>query len=214
MSTIMDIETYDSKSLGTLPVMLEQNSLQELLNISGSPTQRSDVRTIIICTHHISRNSQEGNGITDTHDYSNGDSDTEYFDADPDDVATIAWVDQGAYRSCLRDQEKFTSGLDLTYLTNAMKPLPNCKKICISNAYAHLGSAQLEEKIGTQLCNGFHTYSRYSKRFIARVFKAALLAIFGSDMKATELDICLGLKTSEINSLSPSTTFTLTATSC
>ncbi|KJK73733.1 hypothetical protein H634G_11002 [Metarhizium anisopliae BRIP 53293] len=121
----MDMETQNDMSLETYAVMLGLESLRELIN--APPMRRSKVRTIIICTHHVSRDSQEGNGITGTHDYSNGDSDTEYIGADPDDVATIASLDQGACRSCLREQEKFTSGLDLAYLTDAMKQLPNCK---------------------------------------------------------------------------------------
>ncbi|OAQ58255.1 hypothetical protein VFPPC_12221 [Pochonia chlamydosporia 170] len=188
----MDIETYnDSKSLETVPIMLEQNSLEELLSISA--TQRSNLRTIIMCTYHVSRNHDEDDGITDTNNYSNGDSDTEYFDAERNDVPTTASMDQGAYWSCLLGQEAFTRGLDVSYLTLALRKLPDCQKICISDAYLPWGSAQLEERIGTQLCKGFDQDSPYSKRFVTRVLRTTLIVISISGIQVTELDISLGL---------------------
>ncbi|OAQ58075.1 hypothetical protein VFPPC_11388 [Pochonia chlamydosporia 170] len=187
----MDVDTHNSQSLETYPVMLEQKSLREL--ILAPLKRRSDVRTMIICTDHVSRDGQDDDSITDTHDYSNGDSDTKHFDAERDDVATVASPDPGAYWSCLLDQERFTSGLDLAYLTDAMKQLPNCKKIHISDTCTTSGAVMLKDRIGTRLCKGFDPYSRYSKHFVMRVLRTTLLAISGSGIKVVELDICLGL---------------------
>ena len=121
-STMMDIESHSNgESSETYHVMLGTNSLQKLISTSDFPTRRSNVRTIIMCTDHVSMDSQEDDGITDMHNYSNGDSDTKYFDAKREDVASIESVDQGTYWSCLLDQQKFTSALDLAYLTEAMK---------------------------------------------------------------------------------------------
>ncbi|KAF5126378.1 hypothetical protein E5D57_011075 [Metarhizium anisopliae] len=183
-------------------VMLERESLQNLMRISDSPTLRDK-----ICTHYLSKDifnhyfrqckpisehidDDDTNSMSDVYNYNIPD-DARYIDG-MREAATIDSNNKGFYQRYL-ELADFTSSLAVAYLIRAMTNSTNCDKICISDAGTPWGLDRLENSLGFELCTGFDPYSRDSWSFVEHVLWAALAAHSISCIQVTELDICLGL---------------------
>lgn len=160
---------YDAESVETCLVMLERKSLQNLINISES-SLHSEVHTIQICTHHLSR---------------------QYYN-DYVREPNVNIYDDTFYESRLLQQEDFIPSC-LGYLTRAMTRLPNCNKICFSDADPPWGLKRVEDEVGFPLCRHFDLDSRDSRVFVKRALRITLASVSASRIQVTEIDISLGL---------------------
>lgn len=115
-------------------VMLERESLQNLMRISDSPTLRDKVRTLQICTHYLSKDlvnhyfrqckpisehidDDDTNSMSDVYNC-NIPEDARYIDG-MREAATIDSNNKGFYQRYL-EQADFTSSLAVAYLIRAM----------------------------------------------------------------------------------------------
>ena len=185
------------------------DSLQNLIDISNSPTLCGAVHTLEISTQHLSRQFYERRlrplePSSDLSLESDDDGLSTTFGLDEEDIDYINSMrdedkyyrdEVNNYLTSLEEQEKFTSsGLDMAFLIRAMTKLPNCTKICVSDTHRPWGSARLARISGHAVHRGFDPDSQDSQAFVKHLLKTTIAATSASRIRVVEIDVCLGLE--------------------
>ncbi|KAL6402196.1 hypothetical protein AUP68_14663 [Ilyonectria robusta] len=194
-------------------VMLEQRSIHNLIDISEHPTLRLAVRKLGLCTQRIMR---RNDNVECLHDPRLENADWENrrqpeFDSDKEeDWLDEEEVDKDECRVCasgqlLREQEAFHLGKDRAGLLQAMRNLPNCKTLSLTDARLPWGVVRVRDVVvfpftllaGPSVlgCGRVQNFTRY-------VLDTTLSAAAESKLPFKSLDINLGHR--DLNScLSP-----------
>lgn len=155
--------------------MLSRDSLENLIEVSNHTVFGPSVRTLEICTDHLT---------------------IEPPAIDPGDWAhpfggDFVDVDEREYKRHVDDQNYLReSGLDTAYLTQALAHLPNCRTITIDDERRPWGAASIKRQMGA-----FPTSSidlEESARFVKRALRVILTAVVASRLPLEALNICPG----------------------
>lgn len=192
---VFEREYFESRN-----VMLQHQSLRNLQDISEYPTLRRAVRTLRLCTEHLS--DSDDDGIECGHDPFN---DAWGFPADPlqaDMDHSPPWLEDSTTSVCacalcdlrqrMREQEAFLFGEDRRCLVQVMRNLPNCKTLVLTDAHVPWGAARLEREVGCVFERGLDSCYFEEGDFIKHVLDVMLIAVAESKLAVEKLDIYLG----------------------
>lgn len=196
-------------------VMLERESLNTLIRISGHPRLGPEVRTLGFCTERLLEPDdglEEENSFWETvaGDMA-GDSDSDepdgWLEGERDAglwPGDDGFLDQSAAvisRRYFDDQESFFSGPDVAALTRAMSGLYNCKTLLLTDAHPPWGAVRMEREVG-ELGRGLAHDAIGDESFVKHVIDVMLTAARESQLPVEELCIELG-KESKISAGDP-----------
>ncbi|KAH6987770.1 hypothetical protein BKA56DRAFT_577649 [Ilyonectria sp. MPI-CAGE-AT-0026] len=136
-------------------VMLEQRSIQNLIDISEHPTLRLAVRKLGLCTQRIMRCNDDVECLHDPRlendDWENrrhpefgGDKEEDWLDEEEVDEDECRFCGSG---QLLREQEAFRFGRDQAGLLQAMRNLPNCKTLSLTDARLPWGVVRAQDVV-------------------------------------------------------------------
>ncbi|KAH7113062.1 hypothetical protein EDB81DRAFT_826454 [Dactylonectria macrodidyma] len=144
-------------------VMFERQSLDILKAISEHPSLRHAVRTLGLCIEHLSKSEMNKLRYADCPLQVHGDEIPPYFE---DSVA----------QHCL---------------VQAMRKLPNCKTLVLTDAHVPWGSVRLQKEAGCVLERGLET-DFLRGGFVQYLLNVMLTAAVESKLPVEKLDIYLG----------------------
>jgi hypothetical protein len=151
-------------------VMLQQHSLENLIEISRHRVFGPALRTLTICIDHLTAEPQDNRAIwywgDEVRRFQEGDVVHSVPDRSSRETAEEAVVHRGAYDLLLEDQ----SGLNTTYLMQAMATLPNLETVMVENAYKPWGATVLKRQTGLSLTNTIEALD--SIDFVERALRA------------------------------------------
>lgn len=179
----------------TRHVMLQQHSLENLIDISRHPVYGPALKTLSICIDHVTefpeysrtlprygdllRRYHEGTLIPGDYDPSDGE--------DGEEVV----VNRPIYDYLLEDQKHMMeSGLSTTYLAQAMAAFPNLETVVVDDAFKPWGATVQERLIGARLVNSIEGLC--SIEFVTQTLRAIILAIAASNVSLDEFCIAVG----------------------
>lgn len=131
--------------------MLEQRSIQNLIDISENPTLRLAVRKLGICTQRVMRLNDNVHCLHDPRLENDGWENRPLREFDGNEEEN--WVDEQevdkdecgvcASGQLLREQEAFHLGRDQAGLLQAMRNLPNCQTLSLTDARLPWGAVRV-----------------------------------------------------------------------
>ncbi|KAK3370962.1 hypothetical protein B0T24DRAFT_627460 [Lasiosphaeria ovina] len=190
------LPAFSKRRFGTRYVMLQQHSLENLIEISRHRVFGPALKTLTICIDHLTEHPEYGRTI-----WHWGDSVRMYHEGDlipgaPDPTlregSEEAVVNRPAYKRVLEDQKcMMESGLNTTYLAQAMAAFPNLETVVVDDAFKPWGATALERQTGVPMANGIEAFD--SIKFVMQTLRAIILAIAASNISLYQLDLATGL---------------------
>ncbi|KAK3368711.1 hypothetical protein B0H63DRAFT_489006 [Podospora didyma] len=176
-------------------VMLQQHSLENLIEISRHRVFGPALKTLTICIDHLTEQPEYGRTIWHWGDsvrmYEEGDLIPGVPDPSLREDSEEVVVNRPAYERLLEDQKfMMESGLNTTYLTQAIAAFPNLETVVVDDAFKPWGAAAQERQTGVPMANGIEDLD--SIEFVVQTLRGIVLAIAASNISLYELDIAIG----------------------
>jgi hypothetical protein len=177
---------FSKRCFETRFVMLQQYSLDNLVDISRHPVFGPAVRTLTICIDHLTE------WPADTIPIYFGDSVRRHelvpWSAEQSPRVSSADMDPDGYKRRLEEQKHLLeSGLATIYLAEAMAALHNLRAVVVDNAYRPWGATTLTRQTGFLLTNVIVSGS--SIEFVKHALRAIVTAIAANNRRLFSLDI-------------------------
>ena len=178
-------------------IMLQRNSLENLIAISGHPVFGPAVEHLSIRLYHWTSSPQlatsdpprEG---TPAQEYVVEEEDMKEKDLEKE-YAEEPGVDLQAYHRLMEDQRfMMDSGLTTTYLVHAVIALPALKTVAVNEELTPWGLADLMRQTGLRLTVTLKTLE--SMQFANDAIRAIVQAIILTDKPLEELELCPGFR--------------------
>ena len=162
--------------------MLDQYSLENLLQVSSHTVFGPSLHTLVICVDHPTDEPSRFNPGT--------------WDCDIE--SERATVNEAEYKRCFDDQTYLKeSGLDAAYLTQALVNLPNSRTIIVDDLHRPWGA--VSQKIQTGVFPTSKIMMPASICFVKREIRVILAAVIASCLSIEEFHIFFELNRHPIN---------------
>jgi hypothetical protein len=167
--------------------MLQRNSLENLVAISGHPLFGPAVMHLTIRLYHWTSSPQRANTSGRPQEVGIEEAAVEEEDVEE------AGVDMLAYYRLMEDQLfMMESGLTITYLAQSLAALPALKTVSVDEQFTPWGVADLMRQTGLRLNDTLEGPD--SIRFARHAIRAIVLAIIVSNTSLNKLDLSPGLE--------------------
>ncbi|KAH7008438.1 hypothetical protein EDB80DRAFT_716554 [Ilyonectria destructans] len=200
----MTLDIFQRDYFQTRYVMLEDESIENLIDISEHPILRLAVRKLGLCTQRILKTFSEVACLHDPRiDDPNWEPLPDWFPDESDDDS--AWLDEDEVdidecrvcgsRQLLSEQDAFHYGRDRAGLVQAMRNLPNCKTLSLTDARLPWGAVGLlnEVEFPFEVSTGPDIEDCETDRdFVKHVFDTMLVAAAESKLPIESVDIYMG----------------------
>lgn len=176
-------------------VMLQQDSIENLIEISRHPVYGPALKHLAICIDHLTQFPEYNHVLPRWGDtirmHREGDLTSRVTDQririDGEEVV----VNRPTYDRLLEDQKyMMASGLNTTYLAQAMAAFPNLETIIFDDGFKPWGATALERQTGVPMVNSIA--ARDSIEFVTQTLRAIIIAIVTSNISLFELDLAVG----------------------
>lgn len=189
------LPAFSKRRFETRYVMLQQHSLENLIEISRHRVFGPALKTLTICIDHLTEHPEYGRTIWHWGDSVRMYHEGELIPGAPDPTlregSEEAVVNRPAYKRVLEDQKcLMESGLNTTYLTQTIAAFPNLETVIVDDAFKPWGATALERQTGVPMANGIEALD--SIEFVMQTFRAVILAIAASNISLYQLDIAIG----------------------
>lgn len=188
------LPAFSKRRFETRYVMLQQHSLENLLEISRHPVFSPALKTLTICIDHLTEYPEDGRTLWHWGDSVRMHHEGYLIPGAPDPTlrgdSEEAVVNRPAYDRIFEDQKcMMESGLNTTYLAQAIAAFPNLETVVVDDAFKPWGATTLERQTGVPMANGIESLN--SIEFVMQTLRATILAIAASNT-SPELDIAIG----------------------
>ncbi|KAK3896526.1 hypothetical protein C8A05DRAFT_20508 [Staphylotrichum tortipilum] len=187
------LPALSTRCFETRYVMLQQHSLENLIEISRHRIFGPALKNLTICIDHLAGYPEDTRyWADDTRHLQEGGVDHGSLDRNLKGTEEEAVVDRQAY-DLLVENQKFMmeSGLNITYLAQVMATLPNLETVVVDDAFQPWGTTTLIRQAGLlPLTNAMESFD--SIEFVEQALRAIVLAIVASNISLYELDIAAG----------------------
>lgn len=188
------LPAFSKRRFETRYVMLQQHSLENLLEISRHPVFSPALKTLTICIDHLTEYPEDGRTLWHWGDSVRMHHEGYLIPGAPDPTlrgdSEEAVVNRPAYDRIFEDQKcMMESGLNTTYLAQAIAAFPNLETVVVDDAFKPWGATTLERQTGVPMANGIEALN--SIEFVMQTLRATILAIAASNT-SPELDIAIG----------------------
>lgn len=175
--------------------MLQQHSLENLIEISRHRVFGPALRNLTVCIDHLTEDPEDSRALwywgDDTRRLREGSVDHGILDRNLKETDEEAAVDRQAYDLLLENQRFMMEfGLNTTYLSQAIATLPNLETVVVDDAFKPWGATTLIQQAGLPLTNAIEGFD--SIEFVEQALRAIVLAIVTSNISLYELDITAG----------------------
>ncbi|KAK4185910.1 hypothetical protein QBC35DRAFT_516576 [Podospora australis] len=175
--------------------MLQQQSLDNLIEISRHPVFGPALKNLTICIDHLTDYPEFNHALFYWGDHARcleeGDVDYAHLGGNLRETDEEPIVDRQAYDLQLENQKFMMEfGLNTTYLAQAMARLPNLETVAVDDAFKPWGATALMRQTGLALTNAIEAFD--SVEFVEHVLRALVLAIVASNTSLYELNIVPG----------------------
>ncbi|KAK0707010.1 hypothetical protein B0T26DRAFT_728839 [Lasiosphaeria miniovina] len=176
-------------------VMLQQHSLENLLEISRHTVFGPALKTLTICIDHLKKHPQYDHAPLHWGDLARMMAEGDLIPGMPDPSSRGGSeelvVNRPAYESLLEDQKfMMESGLNTAYLTQAIAAFPNLETVVVNNAFQPWGAAAQGRQTSVPMSNGIDGLE--SNEFVVQTLHRVILAIAANNISLYELDIAIG----------------------
>lgn len=189
------LPVLSNRRFETRYVMLQQHSLENLIEISRHRVFGPALKNLTICIHHLTEDPEDSQALShwgdDVRRFRGGGVDHGILVRNLRERDEEAVVDRQAY-DLLVENQKFMmeSGLNTTYLAQAMATLPNLERVVVDDAFQPWGATTLIRQAGLPLTNAMESFD--SIKFVKQALRAIVLALVASNTSLYELDIAPG----------------------
>ncbi|KAK0739024.1 hypothetical protein B0T21DRAFT_361775 [Apiosordaria backusii] len=182
------LPALSNRCFETRYVTLQQHSLENLIKISCHPVFGPALKNLTICIDHLTEYHEDRQASRALWYWSvhHGDFDPNLWETDEEAV-----MGRQVHNLLVEDQKfMMESGLNTTYLAQAMTTLPNLETVVVDDAFKPCSAATLERQADLPLANAMECFK--SIQFVERALRAVVLAIVASNTSFYELDIAPG----------------------
>ncbi|KAL2166135.1 hypothetical protein VTG60DRAFT_3251 [Thermothelomyces hinnuleus] len=176
-------------------VMLQQHSLENLVEISRHPVFGPALRNLTICIDHLIEDPEDSRTLyywgDDVRRFQGGGLDHMLLVRNLRETDEELVVDRQAYDPLLESQRfMMESGLNTIYLAQVITTLPNLETVTVHDGFKPWGATTLVRQTGLILTNAIEGFD--SMEFVEQALRAIILAIVASNTSLYELDIAPG----------------------
>ncbi|KAL8378037.1 hypothetical protein RB595_008638 [Gaeumannomyces hyphopodioides] len=190
------LPALSNRCFETRYVMLQQHSLENLIEISRHRVFGPALKNLTICIDHLTEDPEDSHALWHWGDHAlrlkEGGVDNGILVRNPREMGEEAVVDREAY-DLLVENQKFMMefGLNTTYLAQAMATLPKLERVVVDDAFRPWGAKTLIRQAGVPLTNAMESFD--SIEFVEQALRAIVLALVASNTSLYELAIVSGL---------------------